>query len=66
MNKIFNRVVAAAAAILGLGIIAVKTAPQNPLPLSEKPLPQTAIIIKDEAMEALDEANRLNNQPKKH
>lgn len=61
-----NRVVAAAAAILGLGIIAVKTAPQNHRPLGEKPPPQTAIVLKDEAMEELEKANRLNKQPKKH
>ncbi|MBE6450678.1 MAG: hypothetical protein E7016_01795 [Alphaproteobacteria bacterium] len=66
MKKIINRVVAATAAILGLGIIAVKTAPQNTRPLGEKPPPQTAIIVKDEAMEELEKANRLNNQPQKH
>ena len=66
MKKFFNWIVAAAAAILGLGVVAAKTAPERTRLPGEKPPPQTAIVLRDEAMEELEKANRLNQQPNKH
>ena len=66
MKKFWHCIVAAAVAILGLGIVATKTAPQNTRPLGDKPIPQSAVVVRDEAMEELEKANRLNKQPKKH
>ena len=66
MKKLLTAIAAAFTAILGLGLIAAKNAPTTSRPSGEKPPPQAAIVVKDEAMEELEKANRLNKQPKKH
>ncbi len=66
MKKVINWAVTIITAVLGLGIVAAKNAPEKTRPIGEKPIPQTAIVLKDEAMEELEKANKLNKQQKKH